>query len=642
MSDLQTLIKQRDDILAQIKAIEENSETNINKILEAIKKQRWYFFKNDPKILMDRDTGYLWANLDYFPYRKKDGTYSGHYTKSEAIDVVKKYTTKFTSRWSLPTIDVFKEMISDKTFPFHKVDYWYINYERYWHCDTEGSIIHEGIDLSDCTGDRNAHYVIPYSKILVEGTNYKYDVSEDNHVYTEKERLKLTLDLFANNGLEPKFNDEAITKLYKKFYIERPQLINKMESLSKQIEELSKVTLLSSEFDYLTLLAKYDIKAIESSPIRYFQAVQQWIDDLTTQLENYEEKMGNTIREFNSINLNLSQKYEDSSYLTDDENELLSSRQKYFKKLFSVEMVSVKNKLLAIKKQADDLEDKIDRINDGNNALYELALLEKEERVSFSFLAENTAMILKNALVKVEYFQKNYDFVKASIEIWENWNEDYKVFKTTYNEEMKKFCEDDSIESEVWSKWYEDWRKLRFAIETKLQPIIERGLKSVIPVSQQAKDSVPLLLIQALETYKNAIDKFYLEERKGIYQKFAFQAGGDLQDKFETESELYKRTAAFQSQLQDIIFNCSNTEDRIFILRWANDLLDIQIDEILTFVVDKDLQQISNTLLNEFSLLKQKNFSSYLMDVKAYSEEKSRREKEYNSLIFKMRKDLMK
>lgn len=65
MSDLQALIKQRDDILAQIKAIEENSEVKINKILEAIKKQRWYFFKNDPKILMDRDTGYLWANLDY-------------------------------------------------------------------------------------------------------------------------------------------------------------------------------------------------------------------------------------------------------------------------------------------------------------------------------------------------------------------------------------------------------------------------------------------------------------------------------------------------------------------------------------------------------------------------------------------------
>lgn len=638
MSDLQVLIKQRDDLLAQIKALEENSEANINKILEAIKKQRWYFFKNDPKILMDRDTGYLWANLDYFPYRKTNG----NYTLTEAIEVVKKFVTASSAKWSIPKFDDFREMIQDKTFPFHEGASWRIKGELYWHCDMSDYSDGDGIDLSDLCVENVVYFVLPYSKGLVAGTDYKYNVSKSNHVYTEKEKLKFTLDLFANNGLEPKFNDEVITKLYKEFYIEKPKLKNKIEALSKKIEELSKVTLLSSEFDYLALLTKYDIKAIESSPIKYFQAVWQWIDDLTSQLENYEEKMGNTIREFNSINLNLSKKYEDSSYLTDDENELLSSRQKYFKKLFSVEMVSVKNKLLAIKKQADDLEDKIERINDGDNALYELALLEKEERVSFSFLAENTAMILKNALVKVEYFQKNYDFVKASIEIWENWNEDYKVFKTTYKEEMKKFCEDDSIESEVWSKWYEDWRKLRFAIETKLQPIIERGLKSVIPVSQQTKDSVTLLLIQALETYKNAIDKFYLEERKGIYQKFAFQAGGDLQDKFETESELYKRTAAFQSQLQDIIFNCSNTEDRIFILRWANDLLDIQIDEILTFVVDKDLQQISNTLLNEFSLLKQKNFSSYLMDVKAYSEEKSRREKEYNSLIFKMRKDLMK
>ena len=798
MSDLQALTKQRDDILAQIKAIEENSEAKINKILEAIKKQRWYFFKNDPKILMDRDTGYLWANLDYFPWNPNKDRTDKHYTFDEAIAILEKYRTNVTKDWKIPKLDDFKEMIEDKSFPFYEVpegcnekDHSILKCMN-WFCISNHDIFNKSICLWELepgmaggwrSNDKRDYSMclLPYSTQLVDGTNYKQDVSKKNRVYKEKEKLQFTLDLFVNNSLIPVFenrekngmnvakfknykfvdlddkdyavlkpyynliidnfcyedfvvkeiknghfsdefikkfkdvlyslaaqikvaksgedcaewaaslfeyalhdnhinvsdkfkkfirelllsqtndnlklcttidsnkNIEEINELYKKLYVEKPKLVKQLETLSKQIEDLSiqsevteEITLLSSKFDYLPLLAKYDIKAIESSPIRYFQAVQQWIDDLTSQLENYEEKMGNTIREFNSINLNLSKKYEDSSYLTDDENELLFSRQKYFNKLFSVEMVSVKNKLLAIKKQADDLEDKIDRINDGNNALYDLALLEKEERVSFSFLAENTAMILKNALVKVEYFQKNYDFVKASIEIWENWNEDYKVFKTTYNEEMKKFCEDDSIESEVWSKWYEDWRKLRFAIETKLQPIIERGLKSVIPFSQQTKGSVPLLLIEALETYKNTIDKFYLEERKGIYQKFAFQAGGDLQDKFETESELYKRTAAFQSQLQDIIFNCSNTEDRIFILRWANDLLDIQIDEILTFVVDRDLQQISRALLQEFSLLKQKNFSSYLMDVKAYSEEKSRREKEYNSLIFKMRKDLMK
>ena len=40
--------------------------------------------------------------------------------------------------------------------------------------------------------------------------------------------------------------------------------------------------------------------------------------------------------------------------------------------------------------------------------------------------------------------------------------------------------------------------------------------------------------------------------------------------------------------------------------------------------------------------LKKKNFEVYLSDAKAYGEEQERREKEFNSLIFKMRKGLAK
>jgi hypothetical protein len=302
----------------------------------------------------------------------------------------------------------------------------------------------------------------------------------------------------------------------------------------------------------------------------------------------------------------------------------------------------VKAKILAVKKQADDLEYRIDEINNGEDAIHQLALLEKEERASFSFLAENTAMIIKNALLKIEYFQDNRQFVMNAIDMWEKWSDSYRVFKTTYKEDMKNSCEEDGIETEVWNVWYEDWQKLRFKIEQKMQPMIELGLKSVIQMTENRENSVPEQLIQILENYKSEIDKFYLEERKGIYQKFVFQAGGELQDKFETESELYKRTVVLQTQLQDVIFNCSDAEDRIFILKWANDLLDIQIDEILDFVADNDLQKISQQVLREFSMLRQKNYDVYLMDAEAYSKEKSRREKEYNSLIFKMRKDLMK
>jgi hypothetical protein len=359
-------------------------------------------------------------------------------------------------------------------------------------------------------------------------------------------------------------------------------------------------------------------------------------------LDYYEQEMESVIRDFNLISMKLSKKYEDNPNLTDEENALLSERQRYFQKRFSLGMHSVKSKVIAVKKQADDLEYRIDEIDNGEDAIHQLALLEKEERASFGFIAENTAKIIKNALLKIEYFQDNHQFVMNAIDIWEKWSENYRVFKTTYREDLKASCEDDSIEEEIWSRWYENWQSIRFAIEQKVQPIIERGLKSAIPTTTETEISVPELLIAALDAYKSSIDKFFMEDRKGIYQKFVFQSGGELQDKFESESELYKCTTSLQSALQEIIFNCANAEDRVFIFKWANSLLDIQIDEILSFVADNDLQKISQTILSEFATLKQKNYDIYLADAKAYGEEKSRREKEYNSLIFKMRKDLMK
>ena len=185
-------------------------------------------------------------------------------------------------------------------------------------------------------------------------------------------------------------------------------------------------------------------------------------------------------------------------------------------------MNSVKTKLLAVKKQADALEYRIDEIDEGENSLRELAELEQKKRASFAFLAENTAKIIKNALRKIEYFEANHTFVMNAINIWENWTEGYRVFKTTYKEDMKHDCEDDGIEEEIWSAWYQDWQQLRYAIELKMQPVIERGLCGSMPTNKEVKTSVPEQLIHIFAEYTKQIDKFYKEERNGIYQKFAF------------------------------------------------------------------------------------------------------------------------
>lgn len=648
MSNLATLTAQRDGLLKKIREIEAPGN-GVEKILEAIKNQRWYFFKNKQKVFMDRNTGILWANLDYYPYNVG---YSAGAIEEAIMKFAENNDTGF-KKWRLPEFDEFCCIMNDKEFPFMKCTK--IDVVRGGFMSQLGSIIYwfvfrrkelgfynefKFIKIKDCCFGK--FYNLPCTSCLVEGLDYEKNVAPENKVYTEKERLQFTLDLFTKNELWPIFDDAEVTELYKQIYFEKPKLLAQLQELQTQINDLQKVTLLSSDFDYIALLAKYDIKAIDTSLIKYYQAVQQWCRELMEKVDSYEEQKASVIKDFNLISLKLSKKYEANSNLMEAENILLCDRQHFFQKNFSLGMNSVKTKILAVKKQADALEYRIDEIDEGENSLRELAELEQEKRVSFAFLAENTAKIIKNALRKIEYFEANHTFVMNAVNIWENWTEGYRVFKTTYKEDMKHDCEDDGIEEEIWSAWYQDWQQLRYAIELKMQPIIERGLRGSMPTNKEVKTSVPEQLIHILDDYKKQIDKFYKEERKGIYQKFAFQAGGDLQEKFETESSLYKFVAMLQSELQDIIFNCKNAEDRVWILNWANSLLDIQIDEVLKFVANNDLQKISHTILDEFAALKQKNYDIYLADAKAYSEEKARREKAYNSLIFKMRKDLAK
>lgn len=655
MSNLATLTAQRDGLLKKIREIEEPGK-GVEKILEAIKNQRWYFIKNKPKILFDRNTGLIWANLHTFNCVDKDG-YS--YPLKDIDDIINKYSFGING-FRVPTWYELWQAVADKTIPFHtgsSNDWGLFNHDICfckYQGETKVKIMNEEAEATDDIYDYEwilCEYscgrckdiaLFPCSDYLIQNSDYQEKVKTDNPVYTEKERLQFTLDLFTQNELVPIFNDEAITELYKKLYFEKPKLVEQLQELENQIKQLQTVTLLSSEFDYTALLAKYDLKGIDASLIKYYQAVQRWCRELMEKVDYYEEQKASVIKNFNLIGLKLSKKYEANSNLTEAENSLLCDRQHFFQKNFSLGMNSVKTKILAVKKQADALEYRIDEIDEGENSLRELAELEQEKRASFAFLAENTAKIIKNALRKIEYFEANHTFVMNAINIWENWTEGYRVFKTTYKEDMKNDCEDDGIEEEIWSAWYQDWQQLRYAIELKMQPVIERGLCGSMPTNKEVKTSVPEQLIHILDDYKKQIDKFYKEERKGIYQKFAFQAGGDLQEKFETESSLYKFVAMLQSELQDIIFNCKNAEDRVWILNWANSLLDIQIDEVLKFVANNDLQKISHTILDEFAALKQKNYDIYLADAKAYSEEKARREKAYNSLIFKMRKDLAK
>lgn len=628
------------------KKINDLSGSAIDKILDAIKEQRWYFFKNKPKVLMDKHTGLLWANLDYFPYCREDGR-SYSYDFRECVTILENLNLNEFENWRVPTTYELWDMIENKTFPFKSGQDWRIKEKDYWFVYYNNEI--KGKDLDDHgpnsdIGNRDA-FLLPCNDSITYD-DYKENVSENNPIYTEKEKLQFTLNLFVNNDLWSIFNDENITELYKKIYFEKPRLLEQLSEIQSQIDEIqeqnkNKLKLLSAEFDYTKLLVNYNIDEINNSIIKYYKAVISWVDGLIERLDYFQEQKSDMIEEFNKIGLKLSQKYQENPNLNQRENDLLKERQKFFKKNFELGMNDVTKKLLSYKKQAQSIEDRIDDINEGNNGISELAELENEKRASFSFIAENTANIVKNALIKMDYFEKNKNFAVAAINLWDKWSMDYKVLKTTYKEDLKNNCEKEDIEEEVWMKWFEDWCNTRFVIEQQFMPLIKEGLNGNF---EAEKNGVVIIedVVALLDEYKKKVDDFYKNDRSAIYVNYVFAANGELQEKFETELKLYKISSEFQKKLQDIIFSLEKNENKIFLINWANNLIDLPVDEIINFVQLNNLDSIPQNILNQFIELKKKNFESYLSDAKAYGKEQERRDKEFNSLIFKMRKGLVK
>ena len=371
---------------------------------------------------------------------------------------------------------------------------------------------------------------------------------------------------------------------------------------------------------------------INKYPIKYYKAILSLTDNALICWREYEKSEG--IDKVSQATADLGDEYVDDSNLTSEENALMAERQKFVAEHFAFSTSDVTAQILSIKAQAENLSARIDKINRGENSIRELAELEREPRVSFEFLVENLSEIIIDGQQRVNFFKSNKDFSNAVLNYHKDWKKSYIDFKTNLRGEFEKICRKNGIEEDISGAWYEDWQDLRFKIEEKFLPLIKFALKAELPADFFKKT------LELLQTYKNDIDEFYLQERKNIYQKFAFQVGGDLQEKFETESKMYKLTENLQRGLQEIIFANENAEVRIFFLKWAESLINLPIDAIVDFVKFEQLDEISAEVLNQFIALKRRNFDEYLKDSQTYSDALQKRENEYNSLMFRMRKDL--
>lgn len=588
--------------------------TDTEKILQAIKNQRWYFFENNDKILFDRDSGLIWANLNCFPYIKNNFPYTCWDSYMEVKILIQNTNEERWggfSDWRIPTVEELWKLVSDQSFPFREGKNYRIKDRFGW-----------------CVVVRNNEYAVKDLDIIDEWQGI-YETSScvlpcSSALVPQQLNPQGILDIFTTNKLIPKFDDAETNALYRKLFIDKP---NTPAIPTKP----ARVT--TANFDYRPLLEKFDTAAVDKSPIKYFDAVLAVTDVLLDALQKYETAQAETIAECLKVALNLNDKYVDSPKLTPKENILLAERQQFLATRLELGTDEPKRKILNVKEQANSFFARLDKISGDNNSIRALAELQAEPRADFEFLVESLARIILDAQRKVDFFVGHKDFVAAVAKAQTEWSDDYKAFKTSLREELAAACRNESIDDEIFSAWYDDWQVKRFAIEQRFLPLIEFVLKG------NFSDAVPQTL-DILRNYRDAVDKLYLNERKNIYQKFAFQAGGDLQEKFETENALYKLAEKFQRDLQKIIFAREKTEERVFLVRWSEPLLHLPIDELNNFIRDRELDAIAEEVLNRFAELRRQNYEQYLADSKSFAEAAQQRENEFNALIFRMRKDL--
>ena len=278
------------------------SKTGLERILDAIKNQRWYFFKNKPRIIFDRDTALLWANLQYFPYGKNGN--SEEYSAREIKNLLTSVNTNGIDDykgWKIPTPFELSRVVEDKTCPYHAPDLWKMMKAAFWCVNCNGNyrgkvlepnlVNTSSLDMNHGVyvyGNWNYNvFVLPCTAAIVP-FDYEDSISPYNPVYSEAEKLQMTLGIFLANDLEPVFNDAEVNEIFRQIYNVKPDLQEKLAAVQKQIDELSTVEKISPQLDWRALRLKFDAEA-DSSPIRYAAAIQALTEFLLARLDELQQ-----------------------------------------------------------------------------------------------------------------------------------------------------------------------------------------------------------------------------------------------------------------------------------------------------------------------------------------------------------------
>lgn len=629
-SKVKTINKKIEEVSAQIAQI--SDDKFMKKLFDYISSTRWFFFENRKMFLFDKWSGLLWANLEHFTPNELD--------LNSAKNESNKINWHDLQNWRLPTRDEFWFMISDKSFPFQEGRNYRIHNSCYWQT-SEGRI---DLDSSgpNWTATQNACPYLPCNSSFATDAFRPATIEKFISEAEEQKKIEDLLSFFGNQGWVPKFKDKQLAEIYHS-YQQKPQLLEKISLLEIEISELyqqSKKSLITVDFNYQTHLLHYNLQEVNSSALKFYRNSIAWLNNLIICLDDFSKEHYDYISTMLQIHHKVNAPYISDDTFSEEENQYLALQQEKLKVIFDFDFDIVKQKLYGFKEEAEAKLSIIERVGSEQNRLQKLAEIEQEQRPDFAFFAEYTGDLIQEKMKKFSWYEKQHENITLILKKLDGFYQDYKIFTDKTKADFFKKSKEESIEMDKSESWFSEWRKERFVLIKKALALINN-----FAFEKVLNETIILSLFGAIEAYRKKMDAFYSNETLSIHQKYAFQQGGDLQEKFEREIGLAKVTNEFAANLQKILFECDNSADKIYLIRWSKEWLDDQIEEIILFAEKNKLHDITPVFcdaIEQLRLLKRQNLEVFLNDINSYSMLQKKRNDEYHSLMFKMRKELTK
>lgn len=645
-------------------------------LFEAIEEQNWFTFKNKPQVVFDRRTGFLFPNFNFVK----------HITYREWSAVRKDYAPNGIGRgsWEILSDIFYYDQKLDRTkgaYSFKKGSHILkLDYPQQLRGSSNTAVfISKHIDESGklkninyvtgfsanypcswyMTGSYNNylnHAVFPVLKVLNDPR-----LLPDHPSMIGKEKSKIVLDLFLKNQWIPKF--EPFLEQFHNEYIDDYR--NRLDQANKQCEEYNIVCEIYFEqkqieknllalgltcddiangsslkrkrlsYDFFANIKNYNIEEVNKSVWQYSLNAQKWLTNLLDQIDEWENDNLELVKTALALKLKLEKKLAVSLNLTDDEKLLIELQLKYFKERLDLGLSPLRVILINFLSESQQISTNLEQ----TNTLVGLAKLEQQIRPSFELLSEHTAMLCTKTLKEMNWLDQSLDFVKSVVITLRKSAEAYFILVDKYQQDLMQIGLDNSIEQEEVAKWFTEWRSERLTLLKQIQPLLDAGLNKLI------EEQTVLDVVQCIEQYQNELDQFYLKKRLGIHTTYAFQLNGHRQEKLEKEQELTKLVHQFMQQLEKVIFSTKTTAQKIWLIRfsevWQNGLIE-QITDFLTKEQLIERGDVVQIISEELRKVQQQNLAACLQDAQSYSEALSQREKDVNTLIFKMRKALQK